>query len=111
MIEFEMDGILAISNVAIILGLEFVCSLTNNLGDFVRAFIGRTQLAGSWVFGVLVDSAQHPVSNFESLSSDVLVVVPCHLLLVGCSLKTNCVSQLINGVKVVVKLLQVGILV
>ena len=55
MIEFEMDGILAVGNVATILGLEFVCSLPNDLKDLVRTFPGRTELAGTWVFGILED--------------------------------------------------------
>ena len=50
MIEFEMDSIPAVRNVATILGLEFVCSLPNDLGNFVRTFPDRTELAGSWVF-------------------------------------------------------------
>ena len=57
MIEFEMDGIPVVGNVATILGLEFVCSLPKDLGDLVRTFLGRTELAGSWVFGILEDSA------------------------------------------------------
>ena len=56
-IEFEMDGIPAVGNVATILGLEFVCSLPNNLGDLVGSFPGRTELAGSWIFGILENSA------------------------------------------------------
>ena len=52
-----MDGIPTIGNVTTILSLEFVCSLTNDLGDFVRTFPGTTELAGSWVVSVLVDSA------------------------------------------------------
>ena len=47
MIEFEMDGVLAVGNVATILGLEFVCSLADDLGDLVRTFPGRTELVGS----------------------------------------------------------------
>ena len=60
-----MDGIPTVGNVATILGLEFVCSLPDDLGDFVRTFPGRTELASSWVFGVLVDwrSTQSPVLN------------------------------------------------
>ena len=57
MIEFEMDSILAVRNVATILGLKFVCSLLDDLGDLVRTFPGRIELAGSWVFGILEDSA------------------------------------------------------
>ena len=111
MIEFEMDGILAVGNVVTILSLEFVRSLTDDLGDFVRAFPSNTELAGSWVFGVLIEFAQHLVSSLESPSSDVLVVVPCYLLMVGCSSETSRVSQLIDGVEVMVKLLTIGILV
>ena len=33
MIEFKMDGIPAVENVATILGLEFVCSLPDDLDD------------------------------------------------------------------------------
>ena len=73
--------------------------------------LSRIELAGSWVFGVLVDLAQHLVSSFECPSLDIFVVVPCHLLVVGCSPKTSPVFQFINGVKVVVKLLPVGILI
>ena len=54
---------------------------------------------------------QHPVSSLEYPSSDVLIVVLCYLLMVGYSLETSCVSQLIDGVEVVVKLLPVGILI
>ena len=57
MIEFEMVGIPAVGNVATILGLEFVCSLPNNLRDLVGSFLGRTELAGTWVFSILEDSA------------------------------------------------------
>ena len=57
MIEFEMDGIPTVGNVATILGLEFVCSLPNNLGDLVGSFPGRTELAGTRVFSILEDSA------------------------------------------------------
>ncbi len=57
MIKLKMDGIPAIGDVTTFLGLEFVCSLPNNLGDLVRAFPGRTKLASSWVFGILEDSA------------------------------------------------------
>ena len=42
-----MNGIPTVGNVATILGLEFVCSLTDDLGDFVRTFLGRMELAGS----------------------------------------------------------------
>ena len=52
-----MDGIPVVGNIAIILGLEFGCSLPINLGDFERTFLCRTELTGSWVFGVLIDSA------------------------------------------------------
>ena len=51
-----MDGIPAVGNVATILGLEFVCSLTNNLGDLVGSLPGRTKLANTWVFSILEDS-------------------------------------------------------
>ena len=57
MIEFKMDGIPAVGDVATILGLEFVCSLPNNLGDFVRSFPGRTKFAGTRIFSILEDSA------------------------------------------------------
>ena len=57
MIEFKMDGIPAVGDVATILGLEFVCSLPNNLGDFVRSFPGRTEFAGTRIFSILEDSA------------------------------------------------------
>ena len=57
MIEFKMDGIPAVGNVATNLGLEFVCSLPNNLGDLVRSFPGRTELADNWVFSILEDLA------------------------------------------------------
>ena len=103
MIEFEMDGIPTVGNT--ILGLEFVCSFTNDFGDFVRTFPGRTELADSWVFGILEDSAWHPVSSLEFPRSKVLVVVPCYLLMVSYSLETSLVSQLINGVEIVIKLL------
>ena len=52
-----MDGIPAVRNVATILGLEFVCSLPNNLGDLVGSLPGRTELANTWVFSILEDSA------------------------------------------------------
>ena len=65
MIEFEMDGILAIGNVATILGLEFVCYLPDDLGDFVRTFPGRTKLVNSWIFGVLVDSTKYLTSSLK----------------------------------------------
>ena len=52
-----MDGIPAIGNVVTIFGLEFVCSLADDLGDLVRTFPGRTELADSWIFGILEDSA------------------------------------------------------
>ena len=109
MIEFEMDGIPAVGNVPTILGLEFVCSLPNDLGDLVRSFPGWTKLANTWVFGILEDSAQHPVSSLECPSSDVLVVLLGHLLVVGCSLETYHVSQLVDGVKVMFELLLVGV--
>ena len=51
-----MDGIPAVGNVATILGLEFVCSLPDVLGDLVRTFPGKTELIGSRVFGILEDS-------------------------------------------------------
>ena len=41
-IEYEMDGIPTIGNVVTIMSLEFVCSLLDDLSDFVRTFIGRT---------------------------------------------------------------------
>ena len=50
-----MDGILAVGNVVTILDLEFVCSLPDELGDFVRTFPGRIELASSWVFNILED--------------------------------------------------------
>ena len=56
MIEFEVDSIPAVRNVATILGLEFVCSLPNNLGDLVGSFLGRTELTGTRVFSILEDS-------------------------------------------------------
>ena len=52
-----MDDIPAVGNVATILGLEFVCSLPDDLGDLVRTFPGRTELADSYVLGILEDSA------------------------------------------------------
>ena len=52
-----MDGIPAVGNVATILGLEFVCSLPNNLGDLVGSFPSRTEIAGTQVFSILEDSA------------------------------------------------------
>ena len=55
MIEFEMDDIPVVGNVATILGLEFVCSLPNNLGDLVGSFLSRTELASTWVFSILED--------------------------------------------------------
>ena len=106
-----MDGIPTVGNVVTILGLEFVCFLPNNLGDLVGFFPGRTKLAGTWVFSILEDSAQHSVSSLECSSSDILVVVLGHLLVVGCSPETSHVPQLINRVKVVIELLPVGILV
>ena len=57
------------------------------------------------------DSAYHLLSGLECPSSDVLVIVLCYLLVVGYSLETSLVSKFINGVKIVVKLLLVGILV
>ena len=57
MIEFEVDDIPTVGNVETILGLEFVCSLPNNLGDLVGSFPGRTELADTWVFSILEDSA------------------------------------------------------
>ena len=106
-----MDSIPTVGNVGTVLSLEFVCSLPDDLGDFGRTFPSRTKLVGSWVFGVLIDSVQHPVSNLEFHNSDVLVVVPCYSLVVGCSPETSHGFQLINGVEVVVKLLPVGILI
>ena len=111
MIKFEMNIVLAVGDVTTILGLEFVCSLPDNLRDLVRTLPSKTKLASSWVFGILEDSAKHPVSSLECPSSDFFVVVLCYLLVVGCSLETSRVSQLINGVKFVVKLLPVGILI
>ena len=58
-----MDDIPTVGNT--ILGLEFVCSFTNDFGDFVRTFLGRTELAGSLDFGVLVDLTKYPVSSLE----------------------------------------------
>ena len=52
-----MDGIPAVGNVATILGLEFVCSLPNNLGDLVGSFPSWTKLANAWVLCILEDSA------------------------------------------------------
>ena len=52
-----MDGIPAVGNVATILGLKFVCSMPNNLGDLVGSLPGRTKLANTWVFSILEDSA------------------------------------------------------
>ena len=52
-----MDDIPAVGNVVTILGLEFVRSLLNNLGDLVGSLLGRTELAGTWVFSILEDSA------------------------------------------------------
>ena len=52
-----MDGIPTVLDVATMLSLEFVCSLVEDFGDLVRAFPGRIELAGSWVFCVLVHSA------------------------------------------------------
>ena len=52
-----MDGIPAVGNVATILGLEFVCSLPNYLGDLVGSFPGWTKFANTWVFSILEDSA------------------------------------------------------
>lgn len=106
-----MDGNPAVGDVATILSLEFLYSLTDDLGDFVRAFLGRTELASSWVFGVLVDSVQHPISSLEGPSLNVLVVVSCHLLMTSYSPETSHVSQLIDGVEVVVELLPVGVLI
>ena len=106
-----MDGIPAVGNVPTILGLEFVCSLPNDLGDLVGSFPSWAKLANTWVFGILEDSAQHPVSSLECPSSDVLVVVLGYLLVAGCSPETSHVSQLIDRVKVVIELLPIGILV
>ena len=72
-IEFKMDGIPTTGNVATILSLEFVCSLIEDLGNFVKTFPSRTELAGFWVFGVLVDSVKHPVSNLE-ISSQMFLL-------------------------------------
>ena len=100
MIEFEMDGILAVRNVATILGLEFVCFLPDNLRDLVGTLPSKTKLASSWVFSVLVDSASHLISSLECPSSGVLVAVPCHLLVVAAvrrlamSLNSSMVSRL-----------------
>ena len=42
-----MDGIPVVGNVATILGLEFVCSLPDELGDLVRTFPSKTEPTGS----------------------------------------------------------------
>ena len=110
-IEFKMDGIPTVGDVITILSLEFVCSLTDNLGDFVRAFLGRTELASSWVFCVLVNLTQHPVSSLEGPSSNVLVIVLCYLLMVSCSLETSCVLQLITSIEVIIELLPISVLI
>ena len=52
-----MDDIPAVGNVATILGLEFVCSLPNNLGDLVGSFPSWAEFADTWVFSILEDSA------------------------------------------------------
>lgn len=104
-----MDGVLTVVDVVTILSLEFVCSLADDLGDFVRAFLGWIEFAGSQVFGVLVESTQHPVSKLEGPCSDVLVVVMCHPLMVSCSWATSYAPQLMNGVEAVIELLPVSV--
>ena len=106
-----MDGIPAIGDVTTILSLEFVCSLIDDLGDFVKTFPGRTKFAGSGVFGVLVNTTRHPISSLKGLSSNFIVVVLCHLLMVSYSPETSHVSQLIDGVEVMVESLPIGVLV
>ena len=44
-----VDGVLAIVDVASVLSLELVGSLSNRLGDLVGSFPCRTELAHSWV--------------------------------------------------------------
>ena len=57
MIKLKLDDILVVVDIATILSLAFVYSLADEFGDLVRAFPCRSELAGSWVFHVLVDSA------------------------------------------------------
>ena len=52
-----MGGIPAVVDVTFISSLEFVGSVTHDLGDLVRSFPVGAQLACSYFFGVLEDSA------------------------------------------------------
>ena len=57
MVGLKMNGVPVVMDVATILRLEFVCSLADDLGDLVRAFPYRPELAYSYIFRVLKDSA------------------------------------------------------
>ena len=52
-----MSGVLAVVDVASILSLEFVGSLTDDLGDLVGSFPIGAQLACSCFFGILENVA------------------------------------------------------
>ena len=52
-----MNGVPIVVDIASILSLKLVGSLSNHLGDLVRAFPCRVELACYSVLGVLEDSA------------------------------------------------------
>ena len=56
MVKVKMDGVPVVTDVAAILGLEFICSLAYDFGDLVGAFPCRPELAYSCNFCVLEDS-------------------------------------------------------
>ena len=101
--KLKMGGVLTAVDVASVLSLEFVGSLTDDLGDLVGSFPVVAQLACSYFFGVLEDSAQYPVPDLESSHSDVLVVVLGYLLLVECSVKVSVVAQIVDRIEAMVE--------
>ena len=52
----QTDGVPTVVDVASVLSLEFVGSLSHNFGDLVGSFPCRAKLTSLWVFGVLEDS-------------------------------------------------------
>ena len=111
MIQLKMCGVLAIVDVASILSLDFVGFLTNNFGDLVRSFPGWAELTRPYLFGVLEDSAQYPISYLEGPHSDVFVIVVGYLLLVDYSVEVSLLAEFIDSVKAMIKQLLISVVI
>ena len=98
-------------DVTAILSLELIGPVSNNLGYLVRTFPCRTKLVCHCVLHVLEDLAYHLASLLESSHSDVLIIVSSYLLLVDCSAKVSFARQLVDGIKIVIEFLLVGVFV